>query len=93
MQPWEVFEAARRVVRRHLDTDDEAFVAAQLIADYGAAILDENRDWSEAVLAAEQEVLRYALNHSYYAPWNPYDEADWACLEERILETLPEHSE
>jgi len=88
-QPWDVFEVARLIVKRHLDTDDVDFVAAQLIADYGARILYENRDWAEAVLEAQREVERYAQSHHYRAPWNPYDEADWADLEERILETLP----
>jgi hypothetical protein len=86
MQPWDVFEVARRIVNRYLETDDADFIAAQLIADYGAQVLDESRDWEEAVLEAEREVQRYASRHGYRAPWNPYDEADWADLEERILE-------
>jgi hypothetical protein len=93
MQPWDVFEVARRIVARHLDTDDLDFVAAQLIAEYGAQVLDESQDWGPRVLAAQEEVIRYAQSHNYYAPWNPYDEADWACLEEWILETLPKGGE
>jgi hypothetical protein len=93
MEPWDIFEVARRIVQRYLDTDDADFIAAQLIADYGAAVLDEDRDWCEEVLDAQWEVETYARHNSYYAPWNPWDEADWACLEERILETLQERSE
>lgn len=61
----------------HLDTDDADFIAAQLIADYGAAVLDEDRDRCEEVLDAQWEVEKYARHNSYGAPWHPWDEADW----------------
>ncbi|MCX2725978.1 hypothetical protein OO015_00455 [Thermomicrobium sp. 4228-Ro] len=93
MNPWDVLETALRIVQRYLDTDDAHFIAAQLVADYGAAVLDGNRDWREEVREAQWEVERYAKRHAYYAPWNPWDEEDWAYLENRILETLQERGE
>jgi len=86
-----LYQAAYDLVLEHLDDideDDAHFVAAQLLYEWGAELLDQDRDWKQAVEGAWKRVFSYAERNGYRAPFNPFDEEDWDYLVWCVMDDL-----
>lgn len=70
-----------------IDEDDAHFVAAQLLYEWGAELL-EDRDWKQAVEDAWERVLSHAKRNGYRAPFNPFDDEDWDYLVWCVMDDL-----